>query len=95
MNLIKFKLPQRLEGFKGFPRGLGDPVPTEGQRLKGRNIYISMLILFMVMMIIDLDHLKDIEALEPSRLGEVVAEVVVVEVEADQGVHHRPGHLVV
>ena len=54
-----------------------------------------MLRLFMVMMIIDLDHLKDIEALEPSRLGEVVAEVVVVEVEADQGVHHRPGHLVV
>ena len=44
---------------------------------------------------IDLDHLKDIEALEPSRLGEVVAEVVVVEVEADQGVHHRPGHLLV
>ena len=40
-------------------------------------------------------HLKNIEALEPSRLGEVVAEVVVVEVEADQGVHHRPGHLVV
>ena len=51
--------------------------------------------IFMLMMIIDLDHLKDIEALEPSRLGEVVAEVVVVEVEADQGVHHRPGHLLV
>lgn len=40
-------------------------------------------------------HLKDIEPLEPARLGEIVAKVVVVEVKADQGVHDGPRHLII